>query len=107
MTAIRTRSLHMEVSNTIDMDKPLTIAASTCKPRLIYAVPTFRSISETFTPVLQQVKQDCTSMVRLISYWHRYEHCSDLYLFFKNGQGKGFTDPVDAPDLSRFQMVAM
>ena len=46
-------------------------------------------------------------MPRLIIYCRRYEHCADLYTYFRDGLGKSFTDPIDSPNLSRFRLVDM
>ncbi len=46
-------------------------------------------------------------MPRAIVYCRRYEDCADLYLFLQAGLGREFTEPTDAPDLSRFRLVEM
>ncbi len=40
-------------------------------------------------------------------YCRRYEECADLYLFLRAGLGSEFTEPTDAPYLSRFCLVEM
>ncbi len=40
-------------------------------------------------------------------YCRRYEHCANLYLFFKDQLGAEFTEPPGAPDLPRFRLVDM
>lgn len=43
----------------------------------------------------------------MIIYCRTYDSCSNLYLYFKQGLGNGFTEPIDAPDLSKFRLVEM
>ena len=46
-------------------------------------------------------------MSRILIYCLRYEICADLYIYFREGLGKYFTDPVDSPDQSKFRLVDM
>ena len=89
------------------MQNPKVIAISPCKKNVMYAVSTFKTIFETFMPVLERLRQEGVTMPHLIIYCRRYEHCADLYTYFRDGLGKSFTDPIDSPNLSRFRLVDM
>lgn len=43
----------------------------------------------------------------IIIFCGRIAHCSILYDFFRSGLGDYFTEPVDAPDKSRFRLAEM
>lgn len=73
----------------------------------MYRVSEFVDIASTFSPVLSRLKKERTSLGRIIIYCRTYDTCSNLYLFFKHGLGDGFTEPLDAPDLSKFRLVEM
>ena len=73
----------------------------------MYVGSLYTSISETFLPVLVRLKKERTEMPRILIYCLRFDDCADLYLFFKNGLSKGFTEPPDSPDYSRFRLVEM
>ena len=73
----------------------------------MYVGSLYTSISETFLPVLIRLKKERTEMPRILIYCLRFDDCADLYLFFKNGLSKGFTEPPDSPDYSRFRLVEM
>jgi ATP-dependent DNA helicase RecQ len=107
MTATATKSLRVKVSDVIGLANPLVIAVSPCKSNIIYAVSKFVSICETFTPILEKLRIERTALPRIIVYCRRYDDCSKLYKFFKRKLGDYFTEPVDAPDLSKFRLVEM
>lgn len=107
MTATATKTLRLKVSEVIGLVSPLVIAVSPCKPNILYAVSEFSSLEISFAPVLEAIKMKRVSMPRILIYCRRYDDCSNLYLYFKKGLGKNFTEPSDAPDLSRFRLVEM
>ncbi len=107
MTATATRSLRKRVAAILGMRDPVVVAVSPCKSNLMYAVASYTSVSETFRPLLESLKVRRTLMPRIIIYCRRYEQCAELYLFFRGGLGSSFTDPVDAPDQSKFRLVEM
>jgi len=68
----------------------------------------FVSISESFGPVLDELKAKLKTMGRIIIYCRRFNDCSNLYQFIKVGLGVHFTYPVDAPsELSKSRLVEM
>ncbi len=107
LTATATNNLLLSVARILGMRTLVTIAISPCKPNLMYSVSSYSTISETFKPILCRLKQERTGMPRIIIYCLRVEECADMYLYFKNGLGKNFTEPTDSPDLSRFRLVEM
>ena len=46
-------------------------------------------------------------MPRMIIYGRSFERCANIYLYFKIEMQAGFTEPMDAPDLSKFRIVDM
>jgi ATP-dependent DNA helicase RecQ len=87
------------------MRDPVIIAASPCKKNLMYTASLFISVNVSFTPLLERLKRQRLAYPRTIIYSRRYVDCSNLYVFFKTGLGVDFTEPVGAPDFSRFRLV--
>ena len=107
LTATATKSLHSRVSSIIGMNDPTVVAVSPCKKNIMYSMSTFISIRETFGPILEAIRRLRVLMPRIIIYCRRYEECSNLYIFFKNGLAEKFLEPSDAPDKSEFRLVEM
>ncbi|SMN01451.1 ATP-dependent DNA helicase RecQ [uncultured Candidatus Thioglobus sp.] len=107
MTATATKNLRARVSDIIGLCNPLIIAVSPCKRNLIYRVSEFTTITDTFSPLLRRLQRERISLGRTIIYCRTYDSCSNLYLYFKHGLDEGFTEPLDAPDMSKFRLVEM
>ena len=43
----------------------------------------------------------------MIVFCRRYEECASLYQYFHTSLGNEFTEPIGAPDISRFRLVDM
>ena len=89
------------------MKDPHVISISPSKENIIYHVVEFKSIIETFTPILERLMLERISSPKMIIFCNKIKLCSALYDFFKSGLGEHFTDPIDAPDLSRFRLIEM
>ena len=108
MTATASKEIRKKVSDIIGLINPTVIAVCPCKENIIYRLSKFESISESFGPILQEIKAKLTIMGRIIIYCRRLNDCSELYRFFKIGLGKEFTYPSDAPpELSKYRLVEM
>ena len=68
MIATASKELRMKVSFTIGLINPTVIAISPCKSNISYNVSNYASISETFGPVLHELRGKLTSMDRVIIY---------------------------------------
>lgn len=74
----------------------------------MYTVSTpVSSVQETLKPVIDRLRKDHTAMSRMIIYGCLYDVCADIYLFFKSQLGEQFTEPIDAPDITGYQLVDM
>jgi len=58
-------------------------------------------------PIMEGIKTQRKSFPRMIIYCRRIEDCSKLYSYFRSGLEDGFIEPLDAPDLCRFQLLDM
>ena len=84
------------------------IAISPCKKNISYGVHKFVSLKESFSGILEELKQKHIAMGRVIIYCRRFEDCSNLYCYFKCELGQKFTYPPDAPcELSKYRLVEM
>lgn len=89
------------------MKDPHIISVSPSKDNMVYKVTEFKSIIETFTPILERLLLERINAPKIIIFCDKIEVCAALYDFFKSGLGEHFTDPIDAPDLSQFRLVEM
>ena len=103
LTATATAVVRQEVEQVLGMKKPTVIALSPAKD---YSVRKCDSMSEGFTPMLEQVKALRCAFPRTKIYCTRRD-CGDLYLLFKEFLRDGFTEPMDAPDMPHFRLVDM
>ena len=88
------------------MNNPFIISLPVCKKNMCYSMSKFTKISETFSPLLEELRVQKSLHSQVIIYCRRFADCySDLYKFFKHGLGVNFTDSIDAPDLSQFRLL--
>ena len=107
LTATATRSLRLELTDTIGMKNPMTVVLPPCKCNLKYAVSRYDSVEDTFTSLLEKLRKERITFPRTIIYCRKMEDCANLYLFFQNNLGKDFTEPPGMPSLSQFRLVEM
>lgn len=107
LTATATTTLRKHVISILGMKDPHIIAVSPSKENIVYGVTDFTSIAETFTPILERLKSQRINSPKMIIFCEKINHCSALYDFFRSSLGEYFTEPPDAPDLSRFRLVEM
>ncbi len=75
------------------MRDPVVVAVSPCKSNIMYAMASY--IYLFLKHFGQSLKVRRTLMPRIIINCRRYEQCTELYLFYRDGLGSSFTDPVD------------
>ena len=107
LTATATHSLRSMVSTMIGLYDPAVVCVSPCIKNMMYTVSSYKTIGDTIKPLLSKLLLLKTAMPRTIIYCRRIEDCSKLYMYFKHGLGIYFTEPMDAPDQSRFRLVEM
>ena len=63
---------------------------------------------ETFDPIDKNLAQHRVQMPRMIVYCRRFEDCSNIYvILFRTLLGVNFTEPPNAPDVTKFRLVEM
>lgn len=107
LTATATRKLLKCVEGTLGMSEPVIISISPCKANIMYALGTYKSIKETFSPLLERLRSERQLMPRTIVYCHTYNQCADLYLYFRTSLGGEVTEPPFTSELNRYGMVNM
>ena len=107
VTATATKSVRTAVSRTLGMRNPHIVACSPCKKNLMYSASPFISVEESFKRIATRLQAERTMFPRLIVYVRLFDMCSNIYLYFKAELGEEFTEPTDAPDISRFRLVDM
>ena len=81
------------------------IALSPCKDNISYAVTSFTSLQESFTPLVSRIRKERNLFPKMIIYCRTYEECSSLYIFFRKKLGTEFTEPVSAPDHPKYRII--
>ena len=107
LTATATKSVRQAVCRILGMKNPHIVALSPCKKNIMYAARNFSTVEESFHPFVTRLRAERTTFPRMIVYARSFDMCSSIYLYFKTEMGEDFTEPVDAPDLSRFRLVDM
>lgn len=108
LTATANQNVQKKIKRIIGMPDMKVIFVSPSKENLTYSVAEYVSISSNFTAILNEliIARECYP--RTIIFCRKYQHCSDIYTFFKRGLGKEFTHPIDAPsDAPQFRLVDM
>lgn len=107
LTATATKSVQSSVAHTLGMIKPVVVALSPCKSNLIYNVGKYTTLDETFNTLLNRLRKDRDRFPRTIVYCHSYNMCADIYIYLSRGLGCEVTDPIDAPNISKFRLLDM
>ncbi len=107
LTATATKMVLTYVAYTLGMEKPIVIALSPCKANYIYNVGLFTTVRRTFQPLLNRLKAVRDKTPRMIIYCQSFKMCGDIYTYLSQGLGPELTEPIDAPNISRFRLVDM
>ena len=107
LTATATVDARRIVGQILGMYNPVVIALCPCKKNITLCVTSFKSLSETFGPLLERLKIERTRMSRTLIYFQRAEDCADLYLYLRDNLEQYFTEPINSPDLSKYHLVEM
>ena len=107
LTATATKSLRYSVSKTIGMHMPKLITTNPCKSNIMYSIGKFKSVAETFVPVVEKLKRERSAFPRMLIYGRSFDVCADVYIHSQKELGELFTEPPDAPNLPQFRLVEM
>lgn len=107
LTATATKSLRSSVSKTIGLISPYVMAVCPCKENLIYSVMKANNVNDSLQSLVEELKKQRAQMRRVIVYCRRIEVCAETYMLFRDSMGSNFTEPPDAPDMTRFRLVDM
>ena len=107
LTATATKTTRNKIIAILGMLSPKVVSVSPEKSNITYWVRQKSSIEEVFTPIADKLKHKRANMPRVIIFCKRCEECAMLYQFFLSNLEEEFTEPVGAPNLSRFRLVDM
>ncbi len=109
LTATISKSSREHVQRILGMFNVNIVSMCPCKPNIDYSITTCCSGNwlEHFSPLLCCIQNNRINTPRTLVFCRTMNDCSSLYQFFKTGLGKGFVEPTDAPDCSRFHLVDM
>ena len=107
MTATISTPSRKCVQELVGMHSPQIFTLSPCKENIYYCVVKCDSVSEVFTPILEEIRILRTKTLRTIIFCRTINDCSSVYFFVKDSLQKHFCEPTDSPDLSKFRLVEM
>ena len=106
LTATATKTTRNRIIAILGMLSPKVVSVSPEKSNITYWVRQKSSVEEVFTPIADKLKHKRANMPRVIIFCKRCEECAMLYQFFLSNLQE-FTEPVGAPNLSRYRLVDM
>ena len=107
LTATATRKLQVSVESILRMKNPASVIIVPCKPNIMYAVGIYKSVRETFAPILERLRRERYLMPHMIVYCHTHDMCSDLFMYFKSSLGNNFTELPNSVELNKHGLVNM
>lgn len=105
-TATATVTTRKKIHRIVGMKDPVIIAMSPDKANMSYWVKERGTVEETFAPLAAKLHNERTKMPRVII-CRRCEDCASIYEFFLSTLKHEFTEPVSAPNVSKFRLVDM
>ena len=107
LTATATVTTRKKIQCILGMKDPVIIAVSPDKANMSYWVKERGTIEETFAPLAAMLRNERTKMPRVIIFCRRCEDCASIYDFFLSTLKHEFTEPISAPNVSKFRLVDM
>ena len=107
LTATATRKLQSCIEDILGMNKPALVTITPCKANIMYGIGKYKTIIETFSPILERLRNERQQMARVIVYCSTYDMCADLFLYFKTSLGGECTEPPLASELNKSALVNM
>ena len=107
LTATATTQTQNKIVAILGMLSPEVVSISPEKSNITYWVRQKSSVEEVFTSLAEKLKRERASIPRLIIFCKKCEECALLYHFFLSKLQEEFTEPVGAPNLSRYRLVDM
>ena len=109
LTATATRLTRQLVIRILKMIHPKIVSISPNKPNIKYNVQVnMQSLEETFSPLVEEIRQKRTATARTIVFCRTYDQCARIYMFMVNRIGKEITEPIGVcQDIPKFRLVDM
>ena len=107
LTATASRQTRQKVVRILGMKSPVVVSISPHRANIVYWVGAKNIMQEAFSPVFERLRTERTLMPRMIIFCRLYTDCAALYELFSDMLGPEFTEPVHAPNISRFRLVDM
>lgn len=107
LTATATVKSRNNIIKIMGMCDPVIVSESPEKSNLIYRVQERTTINSVFMPLVETLRKERIKTPRVIIFCRQCEECATLYEFFLSNLNEEFTEPVGAPNLSRYRLVDM
>ena len=109
LTATATSSTRRAVVTLLKMVHPEIVSVSPNKTNIKYSVcRNERGLEETFSPLVEELRQKRKRMDRTIIFCRTYDQCAQIYMFMVDRLGKEMMDPIGVcRDLAQFQLLDM
>jgi ATP-dependent DNA helicase RecQ len=95
------------IQEVLGMHSPKLVVMSPSKPNMFNTLTKCDSVDEVFSPILDEILTLKLTFPRTIIFCRLMNECLDIYLFLKNGLGRDFLEPTNAPNLSQYRLVEM
>ena len=107
MTATATAATRRRIISILGMREPSVIVSSPDKASMHYWVKEGVSAHDFVTPLVANLKVQRFKLPRVIIFCRCIEDCSIFYQLYLSQLKKEFTEPIGAPNVSRFRLVDM
>ena len=106
LTATAPKTLRTEVCHILGMINPSVVELSPDKPNVYLACKEFVSLMNTFVPVADKLRKQCTRMGRVIVFCKQIPLCNQIYSLFVYLLGDEFTEPPSKPiSIPKYRLV--
>ena len=105
LTATATVKSRDKIMAILGMSMPVMISESPDKPNFGYTE--YKGSDDVFTPLVNRLRNERENGKSNSFFCQKCEDCAALCKFFLSSLKEEFTDPVGAPNLARFRLVAM
>ena len=108
LTATATKTSRKDICRKLGMVNPFILSHSPNKKNIkILNRQKNEGIEIAFAPLLEELQTNRVKVERTIILCRTYDSTERIYLYFKYGLGRGFTQPIGAPNLPQFRLVDM
>ena len=81
LTATVTKSLRLKLEKLLVIRNAVSVVLNPCKSNIMFFVSEYKSIPETFAPLLYRLRNERTMCPQTVIYCKSLDDCANLYLY--------------------------